>query len=305
MKKLYFILPLILLVLLSTGAAAENRRMNHLAGHASLLVAVQWDGTVKAIGDNTYGQCETSAWRDVVEVAVGSDHTLGLKADGTVYAAGDNSEGQCNVQDWKDIVMIAAGIFQSIGLKSDGTVVYAGDKPYVDESQMDDWRDIVWIGADWSFCGIDKNGKVIGTFEFDVSGFHDAVQVYEDANMTYVLSRDGRVQITSEFYDGYETVNEISAEYYSGICELGSCGPYFAALRRDGTVDCDASAPYIADWTDIVEIEADFGVKSDGSMIYEEDWVDNFTSEQLEEIKTWKVKVDPETVPTAAQTAVP
>jgi alpha-tubulin suppressor-like RCC1 family protein len=33
-------------------------------------------------------------------VAAGEFHTVGLKADGTVVAVGDNSFGQCNVGGW-------------------------------------------------------------------------------------------------------------------------------------------------------------------------------------------------------------
>lgn len=41
--------------------------------------------------------------RDVVAIAAGCVHTLGLRADGTVVAAGDNHFGQCHVGDWRDI----------------------------------------------------------------------------------------------------------------------------------------------------------------------------------------------------------
>jgi hypothetical protein len=41
-----------------------------------------------------------SGWSDIVQVAAGLSHTVGLKADGTVVATGNNSSGQCNVSDW-------------------------------------------------------------------------------------------------------------------------------------------------------------------------------------------------------------
>lgn len=36
-------------------------------------------------------------------IAAGRRHTIGLKSDGTVVAVGDNEFGQCNVNDWRDI----------------------------------------------------------------------------------------------------------------------------------------------------------------------------------------------------------
>ena len=56
---------------------------------------------VVAIGDNDYGQCDVTGWRDIVAIAAKSDCTIGLKANGKVIATGDNRQGQCNVINWK------------------------------------------------------------------------------------------------------------------------------------------------------------------------------------------------------------
>ena len=59
-------------------------------------------------------------------VAPSNRYTVGLKSDGTVVACGDNKYGQCDVSEWKDIVAVAAGGLHTVGLKSDGTVVACG-----------------------------------------------------------------------------------------------------------------------------------------------------------------------------------
>jgi hypothetical protein len=51
---------------------------------------------------------------------------VGLKADSTVVAVGANAGRQCDVSHWRDIVQIAAGSYHTVGLKADGTVVAAG-----------------------------------------------------------------------------------------------------------------------------------------------------------------------------------
>ena len=51
---------------------------------------------------------------------------MGVKADNTVVAVGLNDEGQCDVDNWTDIIEVAAGNFHTVGLKADGTVVTAG-----------------------------------------------------------------------------------------------------------------------------------------------------------------------------------
>lgn len=39
-------------------------------------------------------------WRDVVSIAAGAVHTVGLRTDGGVVAAGSNSHGQLEVGAW-------------------------------------------------------------------------------------------------------------------------------------------------------------------------------------------------------------
>ena len=70
--------------------------------------------------------CDVSGWRDIVAVAAGCYHTVGLRADGTVVAVGDNRAGQCDLSGWRDIVAVAAGDHHTVGLKADGTVVAVG-----------------------------------------------------------------------------------------------------------------------------------------------------------------------------------
>ncbi|MNN82301.1 hypothetical protein D3C81_1992220 [compost metagenome] len=56
-----------------------------------------------AAGSNQHGQGEVSSWQDIVAVAAGCAHTLGLKSDGTVVATGDNRYGQCELSGWRSV----------------------------------------------------------------------------------------------------------------------------------------------------------------------------------------------------------
>ena len=60
-------------------------------------VGLKSDGTVVAVGDNDYLQCDVGGWTDITQVAAGGSHTVGLKSDGTVVAVGRHNRGQCNV----------------------------------------------------------------------------------------------------------------------------------------------------------------------------------------------------------------
>lgn len=100
------------------------------AGWSPHTVGLKRDGTVIAVGNNRYWQCEVGNWRDIVAIATGIQHTVGLKKDGTVVAVGWNGVGQCDVDDWRDIVAIAAGHNHTVGLKKDGTLVAVGDNRF-------------------------------------------------------------------------------------------------------------------------------------------------------------------------------
>lgn len=99
---------------------------NTIAEHPTLAagrrhtVGIRSDGTVAAVGGNDDGQCETSAFSDIIAVAAGNFHTVGLRADGTVVSCGKTTNKQCDVSSWENIISIAAGGNHTVGLKIDG-----------------------------------------------------------------------------------------------------------------------------------------------------------------------------------------
>ena len=72
----------------------------------------------------------TQDWTDIIAIAAGNQHLVGLRADGTVLATGSNAMGQCNTQVWYGIIAIAAQGNNTVGLRYDGTVVACGDNQY-------------------------------------------------------------------------------------------------------------------------------------------------------------------------------
>ena len=109
------VVVLIVAVLSVTPTKAQNLPEEGIVaagnGHT---VGLKADGTVVAAGDNYYGQCEVSAWTDIVQVAAYAMRTLGLKADGTVVAAGYNSYGECNLDAW-NLKPNSPPVFEPIG----------------------------------------------------------------------------------------------------------------------------------------------------------------------------------------------
>ena len=207
-----------------------------LAVGSSHTIGLKADGTVVAVGYNEYGQCDVSGWTDIVAVAAGYAHTIGLRADGTVVAVGDNEGGQCDVSGWTDIVAVAAGERYSVGLKADGTVVAVG---WNQNGQCDvsGWRDIVAVAAgDYHTVGLKADGTVVAV------GWND----------------DGQCDVS-----GWRGIVAVAVESW-----------HIVGLRADGTVvavgdngcdQCDVSG-----WRDIVAVAAGYshtvGLKADGTV---------------------------------------
>ena len=227
------------------------------------------DGTAVCCGRNTEGQCEVSAWSNLVAVDAGAYHTVGLKADGTLVACGRNTEGQCEVSAWTDITAIACSDYGTAGLKQDGTVVYTG---FSGGTGVSGWQDVKSLGGGaYITVGIRAGGTLLSTHPSAVNTDWDSLCT-ADANTGYALGlrQDGRVVSTAEEIDwtdcvavsagstGYGALTsegrvlcrffeQRDAIDFSDITEavaLAVGGTHTAVLLKDGTVVCRGTNEY-------------------------------------------------------------
>lgn len=105
----------------------------------------------------------------------GYGHIVGLNSDGTVVAIGDNSFGQCDVTEWKDIIKVRTGDWYTVGLKKDGGILITGNNSphskYIDHEKLDMCKNIIDIAAGFgeTIC-VDADGNLTA-FGFDESGW--------------------------------------------------------------------------------------------------------------------------------------
>ena len=210
----------------------------------------------------------------IVTVALGEHHAVALHRDGTVRAVGNHSEGQCDVRDWKDITAIAIGLTFTIGLKKDGTVVTAG-KLRGQKFRLDHWTGITAIAAGWNHAvGLRRDGTVIAT-DGAVRHWTDIRAIIADRNYTVGLRRDGTVAAAGNWFynlgiadivgnwtgitglaaDGLELIglradgtlcSSLSYHDYESWTDIRSIASGldgFFAVRSDGTVLAVGKAP--------------------------------------------------------------
>ena len=258
-------------------------------------VGLKADGTVVAVGDNEYGQCDVSGWKDIVAVSAGFIHTVGLKADGTVVAVGDNFHGRCDVSGWRDIVAVSAGEWNSVGLKADGSVVAVG---YCGNGQcnVSDWQNIVAVSTEGHIVGLKADGTVVAVGENEygqcnVSGWRDiripgeAATEPEPEGIAFETQRD---TISAGYFNtvglkadgtvvavGYNNYDQCDVSGWSDIVAVSAGYSHTVGLKADGSVVAVGSNEYgqcgVSGWTDIVAISAGdlytVGLKADGSVV--------------------------------------
>src|SRR5438034_5699262 len=89
----------------------EARRIISISAGGSHNIALRFEGTVLAWGNNGSGQSSVPAGLDQLsQVAVGAAHNVAIKSDGTVVAWGDNTYGQGTVPaGLSGVTHVAAG----------------------------------------------------------------------------------------------------------------------------------------------------------------------------------------------------
>lgn len=238
----------------SSQRARELAYMNGLRMAAGGMHCV-WieDGEVFAEGNNYFGQCNVSDWSDMVQVAAGRYHTVGLKADGTVAATGSNEWGQCRVEEWTGIVAVAAGGYHTVGLKADGTVVAVGWDAY-GQCGVRAWSDIVRIAAgERHTVGVKSDGTAIAAGDNSqgqrgVGDWRDIIDVSCGQLHTVGLKADGTLVAVGWNEYGQcdvtdiENVVAVDAGWYHTACltmsgEIAYAGDDAYGQAQPGTLE--------------------------------------------------------------------
>jgi hypothetical protein len=261
----------------SITANFERKNIPMVAGGCWHTLGLKSDGTVIAVGYNSYGQCDVGSWTDIIQVDGGGEHTVGLKADGTVVAVGYNGYGQCNVGDWAGIIQVVAGRQHTVGLKSDGTVVATGLNEY-GQCNVGDWTDIIRVAAganSWHTVGLRSDGTVVSVGgnwdgECDVGDWAGIIQIAAGGHHTVGLKSDGTVVAL-----GRNDYGECNVGSWTDIVQIAAGCQLTVGLKSDGTVVTAGWNGYgqrtVGDWSGIIQVAAGMihtiGLRSDGSVV--------------------------------------
>ena len=129
-----------------------------IAAGRSHSVGLKKDGTVVAVGEYRQGQLQIELCKGVKQIAAAGDHSLALCENGTVRCWGDLHD---DPRKLKGATMIATGEHHAVGLTADGSVLYMGDdSPGL--RQVERWRDIIALSAGFdTTVGVRRDGRVL------------------------------------------------------------------------------------------------------------------------------------------------
>ena len=277
------VLTMLMMAMLLTPCSPAWAKGPQVAAGAYHTVGLKSDGTVVAVGDNTFHQTEVAgaAWTNIVAVAAGAGHTVGLKSDGTVVAVGANPFGQTEVTGtaWTNIVAVAAGGNHTVGLNtSAGTVVAVGDNTYHQtEVTGTAWTNIFAVASGLNHTlGLKSDGTVVavgdntfGQTEVTGTAWTNIVAVAGGFYHTLGLKSDGTVVAV-----GDNTFGQTNVSSWTDIVAVAAGSNHTLGLKSDGTVVAVGADTLgqtnVFSWADIVAVAAGgfhtVGLKSDGTV---------------------------------------
>jgi N-acetyl-anhydromuramyl-L-alanine amidase AmpD len=278
----------------STNAGAYSVVVTNDLGSAvstnATLVLVQ----NAVVGDNTFGQGTVFVGStNLIAVAAGSWHNLGLRADGTVEAWGNDSSQQAEVP-WEGLMnalAIAAGGYHSLAIRADGTVVAWGANDYGQTNVPTGLTGVVGIAAGtWHSVALRADGTVMawGDDSFGQSsvpvGLSNVTAVAAGGNHTLALKADGTVVAWGENTGAEGNITGQSTVPWSltNVVAIGAGAYHSLAVKQDGTVvawgdDSQGQCEVPADLTNVVAVVGGAGhtvaLEADGAVAaWGENW---------------------------------
>ncbi|OPZ45101.1 MAG: PKD domain protein [Euryarchaeota archaeon ADurb.BinA087] len=225
----------------ANGGSAEAADLI-VTGAASTIVAEEGElsytapGSIKACGDDVFGEADPPNDSDFTAIAAGSFHSLALHSSGTIEGFGWDEYGQIAVPAGTYKAM-DAGFVHSIGLLSTGALAAWGDNENSQISPLPSGTFIAVGAGDAHSVALRSDGTIAcwGDNEYgQVSGAPSGTFTAIAAGGSHNLALRSDGSLASWGYDAY---NQVSATPSGNDFVRIAAGPYHSlALRSNGTI---------------------------------------------------------------------
>lgn len=266
------------------------------------IAVITIEGNVIAAGVTKAEKQQIATWKNIVSIACGRGHIVGLKSDGTVVAAGDNSSGQCNVRRLENIVLIAANHSCTYALSRDGVLygignLYAGEikNTYWEDSRLKNARCIYPRIASTSVLLNDGTmwyGRFRNQYEPQVLPWKSLIAIGGEFCSRHIgegeeigLYRSGHICLESKTVTKYERVWSKEAYQYitkwSNIIDIGISNEVYLGVHFNGRLLYQGAMPKfrypnLKNWQNVLAIsfssDAIWGLTRDGKILFDGGW---------------------------------
>lgn len=180
------------------------------------------DGTVLSLGLIDKYQKEISGWSNIVDIASGLNHVVAVDKNGRMYCVGDNTNGECNLDEFTDIKNIYATPTGTIGVSNSGKIYYTG--LFVGTSKLKQYENILDVDASKDNLIIlkeDGTCDYVASYDnsiyFDINRWSNIVDVACGKEFFAGLRQDGTVEVASL------SLKEDTVKSWKDIIAISAC----------------------------------------------------------------------------------
>ncbi len=247
--------------------------INRLSVSETTVVYIDDYSGVNGSGSNANGELSNLTSSGAIKVCEGEGFTIILNDNGTLSSAGLIDKYAKEIEDWKNIVDVAAGNAHVVGVDSNGRVRCSGDESQ-GACELAGTNNIKKVYAtDFGTVVMDNEGvlQYCGSFigSSSLKNYYNIKDIASSDNILAILNGDNTIDVYSN-----NSLNYLEAESWDDIVDVACGDSYVAGLDRYGKVhievDNDEIRKEVEKWSNIIAIDgaSDYLVGFDGMKIY-------------------------------------
>ncbi len=247
--------------------------INRLSVSETTVVYIDDYSGVNGSGSNANGELSNLTSSGAIKVCEGEGFTIILNDNGTLSSAGLIDKYAKEIEDWKNIVDVAAGNAHVVGVDSNGRVRCSGDESQ-GACELAGTNNIKKVYAtDFGTVVMDNEGvlQYCGSFigSSSLKNYYNIKDIASSDNILAILNGDNTIDVYSN-----NSLNYLEAESWGDIVDVACGDSYVAGLDRYGKVhievDNDEIRKEVEKWSNIIAIDgaSDYLVGFDGMKIY-------------------------------------
>lgn len=191
------------------------------------VATLKKDGTVDCIGFSEEDTKKVNKWNRIIDIAAGDKHLVALSDNGRVYAIGDNEYGQCDVSEYKNVNKIFGSKYATIIQTSDGKLMSCGKM--LGSSQLKNIKNSINIASSDNYLMVLKEDKTVETISnegniFETNKWRNIIDIACGNDFLVGLRSDGVLVVKSD-----DTNFVSNATSWKNIKAIAACDDYLIA----------------------------------------------------------------------------